>query len=152
MKIAIGSDHAAFELKKTLSEQLKSLGHEILDQGTNGPGPVDYPDFAEKVARTVTEKNADRGLMLCGSGVGASIACNKVKGARAAICHDTYSAHQGVQHDDMNILVLGARVIGEALAADIVTAFINAQFSQDERHERRLNKIAILENNFAKKA
>lgn len=148
MKIAIGSDHAAFDLKKSLITLVGQLGHEIIDIGTRNRDPVDYPDFAEKVAKLVATGDADRGIMLCGSGIGACIACNKVKGIRAGICHDTYSAHQGVEHDSMNVLVIGARVIGAALAEDVVASFLAAKFSDEKRHVRRLAKIALLEDNF----
>lgn len=146
MKIAIGADHAGFFLKEVLGKKLIAEGFFITDMGTINTEPVDYPDFAKKVAEAVARQECDKGIMICGSGVGASIAANKVKGIRAAVCHDTYSAHQGVEHDDMNVLVLGARIIGEALAYEIVTAFIAARFSDDERHRRRLNKVIAMEN------
>lgn len=146
MKVAIGSDHAGFLLKESLREYVLGLGHEVLDVGTYDESPVDYPDFSKKVADAVKDKLVDRGIILCGSGVGASIAANKIKGMRAAICHDTYSAHQGVEHDDMNILVLGARVIGSCLALEIVKTFLAAYFSNEERHKRRLQKLIALEH------
>lgn len=145
MKIAFGSDHAGFRLKRILVDGLRSQGYEVLDVGTDSEAPVDYPDFAKMVAEAVVAKTCDKGVIICGSGVGASIAANKVKGIRASVCHDTYSAHQGVEHDDMNTLVLGARIIGENLAMEIVNAFINARFSHEERHVRRLNKILSME-------
>lgn len=146
MKTAIGSDHAGFHLKTILAKWLISLGHEVLDVGTMNEEPVDYPDFAKKVADAVTTKACERGVIICGSGVGASITANKVKGIRASVCHDTYSAHQGVEHDDMNVLVLGSRVIGECLAKDILRSFIDAKFSEEERHLRRLAKVILIEN------
>lgn len=146
MKIAIASDHAGFPLKQTLIDCLKRLGHKVEDLGTNSAEvPVDYPDFTAKVAEAVTRGKANRGIMVCGSGVGACVAANKFKGVRAAICHDTYSAHQGVEHDDMNVLCLGARVIGPALALEITEAFSGAVFSNEARHVRRLDKIRSFE-------
>jgi ribose 5-phosphate isomerase B len=145
MRIAIGSDHAGFELKGVLAKQMRELGHEVVDVGTNNTQPVDYPDFAEAVGKAVLDGRAERGVLICGSGVGASVAANKLRGIRAGLCHDTYSAHQGVEHDDMNILVLGARVIGQALAVDLVSTYIGAKFSNEERHVRRLNKVKALD-------
>jgi ribose 5-phosphate isomerase B len=148
MRTAIGSDHAGFEMKCTLAKHLRDLGHEALDVGTYSTEPVDYPDFAEAVGKAVLDGRADRGVLICGSGVGASVAANKIRGIRAGLCHDTYSAHQGVEHDDMNILVLGARVIGLALAQDIVSAYTGAKFSNEERHLRRMNKVKAMEARF----
>jgi ribose 5-phosphate isomerase B len=148
MRTAIGSDHAGFELKGTLAKYLRDLGDEVVDVGTHGADPVDYPDFAEAVGKAVLEGHADRGVLICGSGIGASVAANKLRGIRAGLCHDTYSAHQGVEHDDMNILVLGARVIGPAMAQELVSAFAGARFSNEERHVRRLNKVKALEAHF----
>ncbi len=145
MKIAIASDHAGFHLKEAIKKELLRAQKSVQDLGTNSEEPVDYPDYAVKVALAVQEKKADRGIILCGSGVGASITANKIKGIRAAVCHDSYSAHQGVEHDDMNVLVLGARVIGESLAHELVRVFLAAQFSNEERHLRRLQKINALE-------
>ena len=149
MRIAFGADHAGFALKQELLGHVKSMGHEVLDLGTNSPDPVDYPDYAEAVGRAVIEGRAERAILICGSGVGASVAANKIPGVRAGLCHDTYSAHQGVEHDDMNILVLGARVIGPELAAELAAAFLHARFSGAERHVRRLEKIERLETTFA---
>ena len=149
MRVAFGADHAGFSLKQELIPCVKGLGHEVLDLGTNGPDPVDYPDYAEAVGRAVVEGRADRGILICGSGVGASVAANKIAGVRAGLCHDTYSAHQGVEHDDMNVLVLGARVIGPELAAELAAAFLHARFSGAERHRRRLEKVARLEGTVA---
>ena len=145
MRIAVGSDHAGFELKKILLPLLREKGHEVLDLGTHDTKPVDYPDFAEAVGLAVCAHRAERGLVICGSGVGASIAANKIPGIRAGLCHDTYSAHQGVEHDDMNVLVLGARIIGQELAKELVFSFLNAKFTKEERHQRRLEKIKNLE-------
>ncbi len=145
MKIAIASDHAGFDLKKELSDYLKQCGQQVVDLGTDSCDPVDYPDFSEKLGDAVVAGKAERGVLICGSGVGASVAVNKIRGIRAAVCHDVYSAHQGVEHDDMNVLVLGARVIGGALAKDLVRAFIDAKFTNEERHLRRLNKVKAIE-------
>jgi RpiB/LacA/LacB family sugar-phosphate isomerase len=146
--IAIGGDHAAFELKQHLLLVLTGQGHEVFDLGTHDPSqPDDYPDFAAAVGQVVQDGRADRGILLCGSGVGASVAANKLPGIRAGLCHDTYSAHQGVEHDAMNVLVMGARVIGPELAHELVRAFLGASFTHEERHERRLAKIRALEDN-----
>ena len=150
MRVAVGSDHAGFQLKKLLAQWVKEGGHEVLDQGTFDETPCDYPDSAEAVALAVRGGKADRGILSCGSGVGASIAANKVPGIRAAVCHDTYSAHQGVEHDDMNVLVLGGRIIGVELAREIVAAFLAATFSNEARHARRLGKVKALEKRFLK--
>jgi RpiB/LacA/LacB family sugar-phosphate isomerase len=148
MKLAIGSDHAGFVLKEALKKFIIEEGHQVLDLGTCNELPVDYPDYSKKVADAVVSKDCERGIILCGSGVGAAVAANKVRGIRASVCHDTYSAHQGVEHDDMNVLVLGARIIGVCLAEEVVRAFLKAKFSNEERHVRRLNKILLLEKNF----
>ena len=145
MRIAIAADHAGFKLKQDLVKCLGELGHRVVDLGTNSEDPVDYPDYAVAVGNAVLGGTAERGVLICGSGVGASVAANKLKGIRAAVCHDTYSAHQGVEHDDMNVLVLGSRVIGLALGRELVTAFLHATFSGEERHVRRLNKVRALE-------
>ena len=145
MRVAVGSDHAGFELKQILIPILREKGHQVSDIGTHDTNPVDYPDFAEAVGREIHECRAERGIVICGSGVGASIAANKIKGIRAGLCHDTYSAHQGVEHDDMNVLVLGARIIGQELAKELVFSFLNANFTNEERHKRRLEKILNLE-------
>ncbi len=149
MKLVIGSDHAGFQLKVAMGEVLRSLGHEVLDVGAFDEKPSDYPDFAEKVGRAVLDGKAERGVLICGSGVGASVAANKLPGIRAGMCHDTYSAHQGVEHDDVNVLVLGSRVIGVALAHDLITAFLGGKFTGEERHVRRLAKVKALEAKFA---
>jgi len=145
MKIAVASDHAGFWLKGKVLQDLAGLGHNVEDLGTSGTASVDYPDFAEAVAAAIHGKRAERAVLLCGSGVGASVAANKFPGIRAGLCHDTYSAHQGVEHDHMNVLVLGARVIGEELAHELVRAFVGAQESQEARHLRRLAKIDAIE-------
>ena len=148
MRIAIGSDHAGFELKQHLLPVVSAAGHTVLDVGTYNPDPVDYPDFAEAVGKALLEKKADRGILICGSGMGASVAANKLTGIRAGLCHDTYSAHQGVEHDDVNVLVLGSRVIGHALAEELVRAYLGASFTNEERHVRRLNKVKALEQKY----
>ena len=145
MRVAIASDHAGFKLKQELVKYLGELGHRVVDLGTNSEEPVDYPDYAVAVGDAVTGATVERGILICGSGVGASVAANKLKGIRAGVCHDTYSAHQGVEHDDMNVLVLGARVVGPALANELAAAFVHATFSGEERHVRRLNKVKALE-------
>ena len=146
MKIAIAGDHAGFPLKQYLADYLKHLGHKVEDLGTDSPDvSVDYTDFAAKFALAVTKGKAGRGILVCGSGVGACVAANKFTGVRASVCHDTYSARQGVEHDDLNILCLGARVIGTELAREITDAFVNTVFSNEARHVRRLDKIRSFE-------
>ncbi len=149
MRIAIGADHAGFELKENVRAFLQKAGHEVIDLGTHNLEPVDYPDYAEAVGRSLREGKAERGIVICGSGVGASAAANKIPGIRAGLCHDTYSAHQGVEHDDMNVLVLGARVIGSELARELVRAFVTAQFTKEERHLRRLAKVNAIEARYS---
>ena len=146
MRLALGSDHAGFELKNRLAAQLGEAGHEVLDVGTHDTAPVDYPDFAAAVGNAVLQGRAERGILICGSGVGASVAANKLPGIRAGLCHDHYSAHQGVEHDDMNVLVLGARVIGIEPARELAEAFVNAKFTNEDRHLRRLEKVRELES------
>lgn len=146
MRVAVGSDHAGFPLKQEMADEIRRDGHEVLDLGAHSTAPVDYPDSAEAVGRAVVEGRAERGVLICGSGVGASVAANKIKGVRAAICHDTYSAHQGVEHDDMNVLVLGGRIVGPALAAELVRAFLGARYTALDRHARRLAKVQALED------
>lgn len=145
MQVAVASDHAGFWLKEKVAEYLAVLGHSVEDLGTCDTTPVDYPDFAEAVATAILSEQAERAVLICGSGVGASVAANKFAGIRAGLCHDTYSAHQGVEHDHMNVLVLGGRVVGEELAHELVRTFINAKTSRDERHLRRLAKIEAIE-------
>lgn len=146
MRIAIGADHAGFPLKEKLTGVVQRLGHAVLDLGTHSTDPVDYPDFAAAVGRAIVDGRADRGIVVCGSGAGAVVAANKLRGIRAAQAHDTYTAHQCVEHDDVNVLGLGSRVIGEALANEVVTAFLGAEFSGEERHQRRLNKVLAIED------
>jgi ribose 5-phosphate isomerase B len=149
MKVAIAADHGGFSLKQTVIDAVRAAGHEPIDLGTDSAAAVDYPDFTEKVGRMVQSGEAERGIVLCGSGVGANIAANKMKGIYAGICHDTYSAHQGVEHDAMNVLCLGARIIGPEPAKEIVTAFLGARFvgndPGEERHARRVGKVRALE-------
>jgi ribose 5-phosphate isomerase B len=146
MRIAIGADHGGFDLKREIVAQLKQAGHDVLDLGAHAYDAADdYPDFARAVAEALTSGRAERGVIVCGSGVGACVAANKVNGVRAAVCHDTYSAHQGVEHDDMNVLCLGARIVGVELARELVSAFLGATFSGEERHVRRLNKVLAIE-------
>jgi RpiB/LacA/LacB family sugar-phosphate isomerase len=145
VKVALASDHAGFELKQDLLKFVASAGHAVLDLGTDSSAPVDYPDFAARLGRAILEGQAERGILVCGSGVGASVAANKLRGIRAAVCHDSYSARQGVEHDDLNVLCLGGRVIGLELARELVLRFLQATFSGEERHRRRLAKISALE-------
>ncbi len=149
MKVPIGADLGVYELKSEIATLLESLGHEVIDQGAHEFDPEDdFPDFAAPVAASVQAGNAQRGIIICGSGVGATITANKFPGVRAGLCHDTYSAGQGVQHDDMNVLCLGARVVGVALATDLVKSFINAQLEVNEpRFQRRLDKVTAIEKN-----
>lgn len=151
MRIAIAADHAGYELKTQLIPWLAENGHDVRDLGTNSTAPVDYPDYAEAAALAVIRGDAERGILICGSGVGASVAANKVPGIRAAVCHDTYSAHQGVEHDNMNIIVFGSRVIAIELAKDLLTAYLGAQFTHAERHVRRLGKVSVMEEKFAER-
>ncbi len=145
MRIALGSDHAGFPLKEHLIAHLDPAEYTILDFGTHTEDPVDYPDFAEAVARAVADGRADRGIVVCGSGAGACIASNKVTGVRAMVAHDTYTAHQGVEHDDANVLCLGARVVGQNVAEELASTFLGARFTGEERHLRRLNKVLAIE-------
>jgi RpiB/LacA/LacB family sugar-phosphate isomerase len=149
MRITIGSDHAGFDLKTLLIGYLQQSGHQLKDVGTSNTQPVDYPDFAEAVSLSVLRGDSERGILICGSGVGASVAANKIPGIRAGLCHDTYSAHQGVEHDNTNVLVLGSRIIGPELAKDLCIAYINARFTGEERHVRRLAKIQKIEERYA---
>ena len=150
MKIVLASDHAGFALKREIAALLGKDGHEVADVGTHSTAPVDYPDFAAAVGEAVVAGRAERGVLVCGSGVGASVAANKIPGIRAAVCHDVYSAHQGVEHDDMNVLVLGGRIVGEAVARELVCAFVAARFTGEERHLRRLEKVKAIERRYAK--
>ena len=148
MKIVIGSDHAGVELKRNLMDSLEHQGHEIINVGSDSLEPVDYPDYAEKVGRALLAGEGERGILICGSGVGASVAVNKMPGVRGGLCHDVYSAHQGVEHDNMNVLVLGSRVIGPETAKELVHAYLGASFTGEERHLRRLAKIEKMEEKF----
>jgi RpiB/LacA/LacB family sugar-phosphate isomerase len=148
MRVVLGSDHAGFEMKQKILARVQSLGHQVLDVGTHDSSPTDYPDYAEALGMAIINNQADRGIMICGSGVGASIAVNKIPGIRGGVCHDCYSAHQGVEHDNMNVLIMGARVIGIELAYDLVGIFLDAQFSCEERHLHRLAKLQKLETKF----
>ncbi len=145
MKIAIGCDHGGFPLKEAVIEAVKAAGHEVLDFGTDSPASVDFPDFARKVGEAVQQGRADRGILMCGSGVGMSMAANKMRGIYASVCHDTYSAHQGVEHDGMNVLCMGGRIIGTELAREIVAAFLAAETGGSARHARRREKVRALE-------
>lgn len=141
MRIVIGSDHAGFPLKADIVEFVKSLGHRLEDVGSHDPNPVDFPDIARAVTGKITARQADRGLLVCGTGVGASIAANKVKGIRAAVCHDIHSAHQSVEHDDVNVMCIGAQIVGPWLAKDLVAAYLSAEFATDEDFRRRVAKL-----------
>jgi len=152
MRIAMGADHAGYELKQNVLAYLTEQGHQVLDLGTYDTAPVDYPDYSEAVGVAIRDGRADRGIVICGSGVGASVAANKLPGIRAGLCHDTYSAHQGVEHDEMNILVMGARVIGPELARELVRAYVGADFTGEERHRRRLAKVSALETRYCNPA
>lgn len=153
MRIAVACDHAGFPLKQMAIETIRKAGHEAIDLGTNDTHPVDYPDYAEKIGRAILQKEAERGVLICGSGVGAAVAANKIKGVYACLCHDTYSAHQGVEHDDINVLCLGARIIGPELARECIEFFLQARFLSDvERHVRRVGKTRKIEQeNFSAK-
>jgi ribose 5-phosphate isomerase B len=150
VRIAVGADHAGFEMKGDLAVYMAGVGHEVADLGTNSTAPVDYPDIAETVSQAVRSGMADRGILVCGSGAGAAIAACKFPGIRAAVCHDAYSARQAVEHDDMNVLCLGSRVIGASLARTLVEAFLSASFSGDERHVKRLAKIDRIESRYSR--
>jgi ribose 5-phosphate isomerase B len=152
MKIAIAADHAGFAMKEEVRKYIENLGHEVLDLGAYNTSPSDYPDFAAAVGQALLSGNAERGILICGSGVGVSVAANKMPGIRAGLCHDTYSAHQGVEHDDMNVLTMGSRIIGPALAFDIVASYLGARFKKnEERFVRRLNKVKAIESQYLRK-
>jgi ribose 5-phosphate isomerase B len=152
MQIILGCDHAGFPLKQVVQNVVRAAGHQVVDVGTDSTDPVDYPDIAERVGRAIVEGRAQRGILLCGSGVGACIAVNKIAGIYAGVCHDTYSAHQAVEHDDMNVLCLGARIIGSELAREVVQSYLSAEFSKDERHRRRVGKVRSMESKSMGKA
>ncbi len=146
MRVAVAFDHRGVKLRERVMRELRTLGHELLDLGADAPEPrVDYPDKARELGEAVLSGDAERGVLVCGSGVGASVAACKLPGIRAAICHDAYSAHQGVEHDDMNVLCLGSEIVGEELAAELVRTFVSAKFGGGERYERRLRKIEEME-------
>src|SRR5579859_281897 len=145
MRLVIGSDHAGWSLKQTVIDHVRSLGHEVIDVGSHDDKPVDFPDIARAVARKVTSGEAARGLLVCGTGVGASIAANKMKGIRAAVCHDVHSAHQSVEHDDVNVMCIGAQIVGPWLAKDLIAAYLNAKFSTSEEFRRRVAKLAEMD-------
>jgi len=145
MKVVIASDHGGFQFKTSLLPEIRDLGYEVTDAGAFNDEPSDYPDYAEVVANTLLKGQAEKGILICGSGAGVSVAANKFKGIRAAVCHDTYTAHQCVEHDDVNVLCIGQRVIGIELAREIIVAFLAATFSHESRHERRLAKIRAIE-------
>jgi RpiB/LacA/LacB family sugar-phosphate isomerase len=148
MRIAIAADHTGVDRKAEVADALRTAGHAVEDLGTDTTLPVDYPDYAERLALAVIDGRAERGVLICGSGVGASVAANKIPGIRAAVCHDSYSAHQGVEHDDMNILVLGARVIGSELARELASVFVAATYTGEARHARRLAKVRGIEERY----
>ena len=150
MRVAIAADHAGYPLKQVILEALRRDSYQLVDLGTGSSEPVDYPDYARAVAEAVRRGEAERGIIACGSGVGAAVAANKVTGIRAGLCHDTYSAHQGVEHDDMNVLCLGSRVIGPELALEVARAFLVARFSGEERHVRRLSKLKEIEREYSR--
>ena len=146
MRLVVGGDHAGFPLKGPVVETLRSWGHDVTDVGTDSTDPVDFPDIAELVCETVRKGDAERGIMVCGTGVGAAIAANKFRGIRAALCHDVYSAHQSVEHDDVNVLCIGAQIVGDKLAFDLLRAFLEAEHSPDEEFRRRVAKLTELED------
>ena len=152
MSVVVGADHAGYRLKQAIKAELRKMRRRVMDVGTHSTRPVDYPEYAERVGLAVLGHPGWRGVLVCGSGVGASVAANKLAGVRAGLCHDSYSAHQGVEHDDMNVLVLGGRVIGEELAKDLVRTFLGARFTGEARHRRRLKQVAALEKRYADRA
>jgi ribose 5-phosphate isomerase B len=145
MRLVIGSDHAGWSLKQTVIDHIRSLGHEVIDVGSHDDKPVDFPDIARAVAKKITSGEARRGLMVCGTGVGASIAANKMKGIRAAVCHDVHSAHQSVEHDDVNVMCIGAQIVGPWLAKDLISSYLSAEFSSDEDFRRRVQKLHAMD-------
>ena len=146
MRIALGCDHGGYTLKLRIASTVQAAGHKVIDCGTDSTCSVDYPDFARRVGEQLVAGTAERGILICGSGVGISVAANKIPGVRAGICHDTYSAHQGVEHDDMNVICIGARIVGDELALELIRAFLNATFTNEERHARRLAKVLQIES------
>jgi len=152
MRVAIAADHAGFALKEQLTRAVAAAGHAVTDLGTHSEDPVDYPEYAAAVGKSVISGKAERGIVICGSGAGAAIAANKIRGVRCVLAHDTYTAHQSVEHDDANMLALGSRVIGSKVAEELARTFLAAQFSGEDRHKRRLQKIEDLERRFAGEA
>lgn len=150
MNIATGSDHAGYDLKLLINQEIEEMGHTVIDVGAYNCEPSDYPDFAQALGEKVISQEAERGVLICGSGIGAVVAANKITGIRAGNCSDTYSAHQGVEHDDMNVLVMGSRIIGVEVAKELVKAFLGAQFSEEQRHIRRLNKVLAIERHYSR--
>jgi RpiB/LacA/LacB family sugar-phosphate isomerase len=150
VKVAVASDHAGFALKQEVADHVRGLGHEVVDLGTHSTDPVDYPDYAAKIAEAVRSGQVERGLLFCGSGIGASVAANKFPGVRAGNCMDHYSAHQGVEHDAMNVLVMGGRVVGSMVAMEMAEAFLKAAYTGEPRHARRLSKVQAIEDHFMK--
>ena len=150
LRVVLASDHAGFQLKRSLLSRLDDKGYELLDIGTDNEDPVDYPQFAKAAALAVAKGEGERAIIICGSGVGASIVANKIPGIRAGLCHDIYSAHQGVEHDDMNVLCLGSRVIGSELARELTMAFLGARFTGEERHRRRLDELRRIEQEYGR--
>lgn len=146
MRVAVACDHAGFPMKDVVIGIVRAMGHDAIDLGTNSTESVDYPDFARKLGNAIQDGDAERGILLCGSGVGASIAANKLRGIYAAVCHDTYSAHQGVEHDRMNVICLGARIVGPELIQELIPPFLNAEFNAEDRHIRRTNKVREIED------
>ncbi len=151
MIVALASDHAGFTLKQELVAFVRGLGHTVIDLGTDSLASCDYPDFAEKIAAEILEGRVERGILLCGSGIGASVAANKIPGIRAGNCEDYYSSHQGVEHDAMNVLVLGGRIVGGALAQDMVRAYLDAKYTNEDRHARRLAKVNAIEAKYSRR-
>lgn len=149
MKVAVASDHAGFALKEAMKKEVEALGHVLVDLGAYSTDSVDYPDYAEKIGLAVVSGEIDRGILFCGSGIGASVAANKIPGVRAGNCSDTYSAHQGVEHDAMNVLVLGGRTVGPAVASEMVRAFLGAAYTHEARHEKRLAKVMAIEARYS---
>jgi ribose 5-phosphate isomerase B len=150
MNVAVSCDHAGYPYKAVIMQQIADLGHTVLEMGATSTDPVDYPDITEPAARAIQSGQADRAVIVCGSGVGVTIAANKYKGVRACVCHDTYSAHQGVEHDNQNVLCLGTRIVGIEVARELVSAFLSAEFSSQERHHRRFEKVDMLERRMFK--
>jgi len=150
MNIAVGSDHAGFPLKPVVLQALKQMGHNVTDHGSYDSKPVDFPDIAKKICEDILSGKADRGIMICGTGVGAAIACNKVPGIRASVCHDIYSAHQCVEHDDVKVMCIGAQIIGQSVVVELIEKFLQAEFSKSEEFRRRVAKLELMDTQFKK--